>query len=290
LVVYTELPGATQILALYFNARVFLDDRSGETVVMASAKAYRSPLQAGVAAIVLGIASSTAWAGPPFLTDDPEPLALHHSEFYIFAARDKTAAADSVTGPAIEYNYEPSKNVMLHMVVPYAMVTPSAGPIEHGLGDMEFGFKYRFVQETGSLPEIGIFPAVEVPTGDATKGLGNGRTWYRLPLWLQKSWGSWTSYGGGGYAINNAAGQKNYWFGGWEIQRDLSNKLTLGGELYVQGADTVDSRSTTIANLGGYWNFTPGFSLLFSGGHSISGESHSVAYLALYWTWGPTSG
>ena len=137
------------------------------------------------------------------------------------------------------------------------------------------------------MPEIGIFPAVEAATGNSAKGLGNGRTWYRLPLWIQKSWGSWTTYGGGGYAFNDAPGQQNYWFGGWEIQHDLSDKLTLGGELYAQGADAVVGQSTTIANIGGYWNFTPGFSLLFSGGHSISGESHAVAYLALYWTWGP---
>lgn len=254
---------------------------------MSSARMFRRPLKACIAAFAFLTTSSVAWAGPPFLTDDPEPLGLHHSEFYIFAARDKTSGTDSVTGPAIEYNYEPSKNVMLHMVVPYASIDPGFGPVERGLGDMELGFKYRFVRETASTPEIGIFPAVEVPTGNSAKGLGNGQAWYRLPLWLQKSWGQWTSFGGGGYAINHAPGQKSYWFGGWEIQRNLSNKLILGGELYAQGADTVDSQSTTIANIGGYWNFTPGFSLLFSDGHSISGKSHSVAYLALYWTWGP---
>ena len=195
-----------------------------------------------------------------------------------------------MTGPAVEYNYEPTRDVMLHVIVPYMSVFPDAGPTVRGMGDMELGFKYRFVRESGAVPEIGIFPAVEVPTGDASEGLGNGRAWYRFPLWMQKSWGAWTSYGGGGYAYNDAPGQQDYWFGGWVLQRDLGERLTLGGELYTQGADAAGGRSTTIANVGGFWNLTPGFSLLFSGGRSISGESHSVAYFALYWTWGPSGG
>jgi hypothetical protein len=257
---------------------------------MTGAEIYRLLPQARAAVTALAFASAAAWAGPPFLTDDPQPLDLHHSEFYIFAARDKTTSADAVTGPAMEYNYEPTRDVMLHMIVPYMSVFSDTGPTERGVGDMELGFKYRFVRESAAVPEIGIFPAVEVPTGDASKGLGNGRAWYRFPLWMQKSRGAWTSYGGGGYAYNDAPGQKDYWFGGWEVQRDLGDKLTLGGELYAQGAEAAGSRATTIANLGGYWNLTPGFSLLFSGGHSISGESHTVAYAALYWTWGPSKG
>ena len=238
-------------------------------------------------AVVLSAVSTAAWAGPPFLTDDPEPLELHHSELYVFGAGDRATDGDSIQGPAVEYNYEPTENVMLHAVAPYAITSPTGGPTERGFGDMELGFKYRFVKETGSRPEIGIFPDVEVATGDASKGLGNGRTWYRLPVWLQKSWGPWTSFWGGGYALNNAPGQRDYGFGGWEVQRDLGADLTLGGELFTQGADAADGRSTTFADLGGYWNLTHTFSLLFSAGHSLDGENHTIAYLSLYWTWGP---
>ena len=46
-------------------------------------------------------------------------------------------------------------------------------------------------------PMIGVFPLVEAPTGDARRGLGAGHTREFLPLWLQKSFGGWTTYGGG---------------------------------------------------------------------------------------------
>ncbi|MGH8155734.1 MAG: hypothetical protein ACREP0_10970 [Rhodanobacteraceae bacterium] len=49
----------------------------------------------------------------------------------------------------------------------------------------------------------------------------------------------------------------------------------------------ADQPGYTVLNAGGYLNFTPGFSLLFSAGRSIAGARHTVAYLGLYWTWGP---
>ena len=128
----------------------------------------------------------------------------------------------------------------------------------------------------------------EVPTGDAGRGLGNGQVWYRLPLWLQMSWGPWTSYGGGGYAVNRAPGMRNSWFGGGLLQRDLSEQLTLGGEVFWQQADAAGGEDTTLVNLGGYYAMSPcGCSLLFTAGHSVAGERHRLAYLGLYWTWGP---
>jgi len=116
---------------------------------------------------------------------------------------------------------------------------------------MEIGVKYRFVQETGSSPQIGIFPMAELATGDSGKGLGNGRTWWRLPVWIQKGWGEWTTYGGAWYVVNRAAGQKNYPFAGWLLQKDIGEKWTLGGEVFAHGRDTVDGQATTLLNAGG---------------------------------------
>ena len=135
---------------------------------------------------------------------------------------------------------------------------------------------------------MGIFPMVELPTGNVSRGLGNGQAWFKIPLWIQKSWGPWTTYGGGGWAIDHASGQRDHAFGGWLLQRNLSEKLTLGGELFAQGADAQDGRGFAVANIGGFVNLTPSFSLLFSAGDSVRGERHRIAYLGLYWAWGPS--
>ncbi len=230
--------------------------------------------------------AAPAVAGPPFLTDDPEPVELGHWEAYVFGTLDSARDLRSVDAPAFEVNFGAAPETQLHLVVPLTNATPTGGAPSHGLGDVELGVKYRFVDEAPGRPQVGVFPMLELPTGDAARQLGNGRLWARLPLWLQKSWGPWTTYGGAGYAVNRAPGAESYWFAGWLVQRDLGGGLALGGEAYAHGADAEGGEGAAILDVGGTLDFRPGFSLLFSAGHTFAGERHAVAYLGLYWTWG----
>lgn len=139
-----------------------------------------------------------AAAGPPFYTDDPEPVELHHSEFYVFSTYDKSTDGKNIAIPAFEYNYGAFPDTQLHIVVPLVRNSPNDGSSAYGLGDIEVGVKYRFIGETETTPQVGVFPMAELDTGNASEGLGNGKTWWRLPVWIQKSIGSWLTYGGGG--------------------------------------------------------------------------------------------
>lgn len=99
-----------------------------------------------------------AMTGPPFQTDDPEPVDLHHYEFYVASQQTLTADGRSGTLPHFEFNYGALPNLQLHIMAPYAFSSPSGGPTQHGYGDTELGLKYRFVQETDNVPMVGIFP------------------------------------------------------------------------------------------------------------------------------------
>jgi hypothetical protein len=252
-----------------------------------------------LAAVLIALfASTTAHAGPPFQTDDPDPVEFRHFEMYAFELSDgtgKNAGGTALEVPAYEVNYGVVPNVQLHLVLPLtASFAPSGGTTNYGIGDTELGAKVRFVKETKRIPEVGIFPFFELPSGNADKGLGVGATWYRMPLWLQKSWGAedrqWTSYGGGGEALVPQTGYKNYPFAGWLVQRQLSKKLTLGTELFGHGAEgeaATSTRASTMLDLGGIVEFKPGFDLLFAAGRSIHGQPETYTYLSLYWIWGP---
>lgn len=258
----------------------------------------RKKLSLLLIAFVLG--AGCAFAGPPFQTDDPEPIDYRHFEFYTFGSADGTGVEFDSAGPAMEFNWGALPNVHLHVIILLAQIFPSnnpiyapagTGPTAIGFGDIETGVKLRFIQENKYRPMVGTFTMVELPTGNADKGLGVGKVWYKLPLWVQKSWGPWTTYGGGGEQVmSGAAGYRNFPYGGWLLQRDIGKKLTLGSEVFYhsnEGVAAAQTRPATLLDVGGYYKFKdPGFQLLFCYGHSIAGQSENYAYLGLYWTWG----
>jgi hypothetical protein len=252
---------------------------------------------------LLSLIAPAAFAGPPFQTDDPEPVDFRHYEFYTFGSLDGTGAELDTLGPAIEFNWGILPNTQLHIVFPAAAIIPynnpkytpaGSGPREWGLGDTEIGVKYRFVRETRHRPMIGTFTMLEVPTGDSSRGLGVGKVWAKLPVWLQKSWGPWTTYGGGGEQLAPQTGFDNFPFAGWLVQRNISKKWTLGTEVFSHGGEgiaTTEPRAATLVDFGGYYYFrNPDFQLLFSYGHSVAGMAETYAYLGLYWTWGGSKG
>jgi hypothetical protein len=243
--------------------------------------------------------SPGAIAGPPFQTDDPEPVDLGHYEFYVFAASDGTPIETDPVGPAFEFNWGVLPNTQFHIVASLGAIFPSndpkfapagIGPSAYGVLDTEIGVKYRFVSQTATRPEIGTFPMVELPTGSYSRGLGVGKTWYKLPVWIQKDFGPWTTYGGGGYQVVPQVDYKNFWYEGWLLQRDVGEKWTLGGELFHHGGEglaTPQTNAATMLDLGGYYYFRkPAFQLLFDIGRTVVGQPEIYAYLGLYWTWG----
>ena len=238
-------------------------------------------------AVVLLAASLTVWAGPPFRTDDPEAVEYQHAEFYVFY--QQTLAADGRTGvvPAFEFNYGVYEKIQLHLVAPVAFSTPSGQDTTRGYGDTELGVKWQFNEETETIPMIGIFPLVEIPTGNSDKGLGNGHTQVFIPLWLQKHWGDFQTYGGGGYWINNGPDNRNYWFLGWQAQYQFSDHITLGAEVFHTTGQVVGQGSSTGFNVGGYYNFDEHNHLLFSAGKGLqnSAETNRVSsYLGYQYT------
>lgn len=238
------------------------------------------------AALLLGAVCGRVYAGPPFKTDDPEPVDLGHLEAYLFSVGDRVFGGVSGIGPAVEFNYGILKDTQFHVIVPYAFNRPPDAPAQGGMGDIEVGIKYRFVHETGALPQIGIFPLVEIPTGNAAKGLGGGHPQIYLPVWAQKSWGPWTTYGGYGWWRNPGAGNRNWSYLGWLVQRDLGKRLTLGVEAWRNTAQTAGGRASTGLDAGGQVNLSEKHHILFSVGRSVAGERQAHFYLGYQLTTG----
>jgi hypothetical protein len=226
---------------------------------------------------------------PPFRTDDPEPVDYQHWEVYGFSTGTRATGDTSGILPGLEVNYGALPDLQLHVIAPIAFDQPSGSGTRFGYGDTELGVKYRFIEEDedGWRPQIGTFPQFEAPTGNAGRGLGAGHAREFLPIWIQKSFGDWLTYGGGGYWHNPGAGNKNYWFAGWLLQRQVTDALALGGELFHQTATSAGGHDSTGFNLGGVYDLTENYHLLFSAGRGLQevpDTNQFSYYVAFQWT------
>ena len=239
---------------------------------------------AAIATAGSSLLAGRAQAGPPYVTDDPEPVPYQHFEFYNLSLGTAIRGDTQGEGPAWEYNYGLIPNGQVHIIAPMVFDSPAGAASQFGYGDTELGFKYRLVDENKSdwRPMLGVYPLVELPTGDADRGLGAGYVRAYFPLWIQKSFGDWTTYGGGGYWINHGDGtaDRDYWFFGWLLQRQVTKQLAIGGEIFHQtstvafgATNPIYTQPTTGFNIGAIYDFDDDHHLLVSVGAGLQNAS-----------------
>jgi hypothetical protein len=220
-------------------------------------------------------AAAPAFAGPPYLTDDPVPTDTGHWEIYAFtAAEGRRSTLDAASG--FDLNYGPVKDVQLTATLPYSF---SHAPLEgwrSGSGDVELGIKYRFIHDEKSGFSAAIFPRAILPTAAHSPG---EKTRFLLPLWIGKDFAGGTSiFGGGGFTINPGAGNRDFWQAAIAVTQDLSKTVSVGAEITRQGSDTVGGTTQTRAGIGSIVQLSDHYALLFSGGPTWT--DHRTGYHA----------
>jgi hypothetical protein len=226
---------------------------------------------------LLGLVATPALAGPPFLTDDPEPTEPGKWEIYAPLVEAEGRGADFDGSTQIEVNYGAAPDLQLTVAVPLAFAHAS-GDWRSGAGDLEFAAKYRFFHDERHGLQAAFFPGITLPTARA--GLGAGRVTALLPIWLQKDAGKWSVFGGGGYAINPGAGNRDFWTGGVAVTRTLGEKLTVGVEADRQGADTVGGSGSTSLGLGFIRALKAPFRVLASAGPTFEDRGGKAGFHA----------
>jgi len=227
-------------------------------------------------------------AGPPYQTDDPEPVGVGGYEMFFAYELARTADGKSSTLPSLELNYGAAPDIQIGIGLPVEWNEPNHDASHHGLGDMELSLKYRFMHEGSDHPMVAFFPMIAVPTGDADKELGNGQVQYFLPLWLQKNWGDWQTNAGGGYWINHASGAINHWYFGWQLQKQITERFTLGGEIYRSTEEAAGDGDSSGFNLGTTYAFNDNNHIMFSAGRGLDNVDKTnqlSSYIGYQLTW-----
>ena len=240
-------------------------------------KHRRTAILSIVTCVIATYVPHGARAGPPFLTDDPEPTETGQWEIYAPFVEVDGHSNDFGGATGVELNYGAARDVQITVGLPVDFEHGELG-WRWGAGDLRLSAKYRFLNVEAAGIQIAIFPGITLPTG--TNGMGAGRVTGFLPVWLQKDDGPWSVFGGGGYAINPGPGNRDFWSGGFAVTRKFGERLVLGVEAKRQGADTDDGHASTSLGLGGIYQLEAPFRLLASGGPTFEDKSGTTGYHA----------
>jgi Putative MetA-pathway of phenol degradation len=208
-----------------------------------------SVFRALVFAVAMAFAGHTS-AGPPYVTDDPEPTDYQHYEIYLFSSG--THARDGISGASgIDFNYGAGPDLQLTAALPFAFDGPRGAGRATGLGNIELAAKYRFAHKEGGGWDIAVFPRLFLPSSSAR--VGEKHFSLLLPIWLGRDWDKWSTFGGGGCQINRGGDAKDFCMAGWALTRQVTQRLQLGAEIVHQTADTKRGNSST--QIGAGWRY-----------------------------------
>ncbi|QQO19140.1 transporter [Bradyrhizobium diazoefficiens] len=212
-----------------------------------------------IAAVLAAAGLHPAVAGPPFVSDDPEPTDYKHFEIYTFNSGQ--AASGGLSGASgIDFNYGAAPDLQLTATVPFGFDRPAGGSLGVGLSNVELAAKYRFLHQDSFGLDVAIFPRVFLPSPSTS--VGSSSTSLLLPVWIQKDWGGgWSSFGGGGCVVSSRSSE-NLCLGGGVLTYQLSPKLQVGGELFHRGADGTGTPASTSLGFGLRYDIDKTFHLL----------------------------
>ena len=211
------------------------------------------------AGLVLVLLTRSAIAGPPYVSDDPEPTEYKHFEIYTFTngmtARDGTAGQSG-----IDFNYGAAPDLQLTATVPVGFDRPAGAATSVGLSNIELAAKYRFLHQDSFGLDVSIFPRVFLPSGSNT--VGDNRVSLLLPVWVQKDWsGGWSAFGGGGCTVSERRAI-DFCQAGAVLTYQLLPKLQVGAEIFHQTADAGGLPATSSVGVGLRYDLNDNYHLL----------------------------
>lgn len=214
------------------------------------------------------VASIAALAGPPYVTDDPEPTDFGHYEIYAFG--DGAVGRGGADGAAgIDFNYGAAPNLQLTAVVPFAWDAPDDGNTRYDLGNAELAAKYRFLHQSDVGIDVAFFPRVFLPAGSSA--VGSRHTSMLLPIWLGRVGDTFATFGGGGCVVDRGA--RDYCEWGWATTWQVRANLQIGAEIYHQTAAERGGRASTNVGFGATYDLDTHWHLMASAGPTIENSA-----------------
>jgi hypothetical protein len=200
-----------------------------------------------------------AMAGPPYVSDDPEPTDYKHFEIYTF--NNGTAARGDLGGASgIDFNYGAAPDLQLTATIPAGFDRSAVTATSIGLSNIELAAKYRFLHQDSFGLDVSVFPRVFLPS--PSKNIGDDTASLLLPVWVQKDWkGGWSAFGGGGCVVSERS-PRNFCLTGGVVTYQLLPRLQMGVELFHRTADASGTPASSSIGLGARYDISDAYHLL----------------------------
>ena len=204
-----------------------------------------------VAVAMLVAVPTVAGAGLPLITEDTGTA--ERVEVQLAAAYQSAADGDS-GDLAVAVNVGLLENFEASVAGTLAFDDPADGGAQSGLGDTFLGVKYRFLDEAPPWPALLARVTLRLPTGDETRGLGDGDVSVGLLLAASRTLGPVTLTANVGYTITTGEADADVVLLAGSVEWAVHGPWRLVGEIVGEIPVGRDANDTAVVQLGFTWD------------------------------------
>jgi len=206
-------------------------------------------------------------------------------------ARDRDASTrQRVANATITHGATDTLDLYLNATWLRAEALDESGSVlpSQGAGDVSLGAKWRLYSADGA--SFALKPFATMPTGDHSRGLGNGLPYYGISAIAMYEHEAWVFLANavGAYACGDASSvRKQQWALSAGLGHAFSDAWQAVGEVvYSSGTEPGTGQGPALMTLGLIYRVAPNFDLDMGYRHGLNkSEAHHGAGLGLAWRW-----
>jgi hypothetical protein len=213
------------------------------------------------------VIAGPAFAGPPLETDDPDTPGDGQWEINLAAALEKRARIEELTY-VLDINYGLGDRVQLKVKPRVVLVDGPSTGTRSGVGNIQFGIKWRFVDEDFNGVAMSVYPQVDLnpPGHSVARGLISDGAEFFLPLEVARTFGRTRLLGEIG--LNWRDHRDDEWVLGVAAEHPLRRELRVVAEL--RGSTPMARDNYELALRAGLkWIMSKNWTLLGSFGRTL---------------------
>ncbi|PWB69539.1 hypothetical protein C3F09_10290 [candidate division GN15 bacterium] len=194
--------------------------------------------------------------------------------FSLEEASDGSLNGELITAD-IAYAVDPWTQVSAILALPFAHAVDFG--TQSSFGDIGFEYGRRFGRDA-TKGYFGIAPAITLPTGNQDYGLGAGRVTIDFPILYQKDIADLSLYTDLRYRLHGGDNGRSYWFWGVAGEQDISERFSVGAELFTATPSEESGPWAAGFNLGTNIALIGDTRFLFSIGRAFNREPKLTLY------------